>query len=240
MGKKGEETRAALLEVALKLFRKRGFDATTMRDVAAAAGLSLGASYYYFRSKEEIVLAYYEEVQTAHERALPADWPEATPLEERLYEAVAAKLRIVARDARFLGALFRYAAEPSHPLGVFDDGTAAVRARAIAVFRRALAGRVDPALEEPFAQALWLAHLGVLLLSLRDARPERAERATRALARAADRVAALSALPPVRAQIDEVLALLAKGAEAPAPQPNSSATRAAAAARVRAKAGSAR
>ncbi|HZS36969.1 MAG TPA: TetR family transcriptional regulator, partial [Polyangia bacterium] len=42
--KKSEETRRRVVDAALTLFRKRGFDATTMRDVAAAAGLSLGAA----------------------------------------------------------------------------------------------------------------------------------------------------------------------------------------------------
>src|SRR6266850_2650368 len=47
-----EETRRQILETALALFRERGFEDTTMRDVAARAGLSLGSAYYYFKSKE--------------------------------------------------------------------------------------------------------------------------------------------------------------------------------------------
>src|SRR5262249_37048447 len=49
---KGERTREVMLEAALKLFRRRGFDETTMRDIAEATNMSLGASYYYFESKE--------------------------------------------------------------------------------------------------------------------------------------------------------------------------------------------
>jgi AcrR family transcriptional regulator len=50
-----QETRRHLLDTALPLFREQGFDATTMRDVAARSGLSLGSAYYYFKSKEAIV-----------------------------------------------------------------------------------------------------------------------------------------------------------------------------------------
>ena len=50
-----EETRRLILDTALRLFRERGLDETTMRDIAAGAGLSLGAAYYYFRNKEAIV-----------------------------------------------------------------------------------------------------------------------------------------------------------------------------------------
>ena len=40
-----------------------------MRDVATAAGVSLGAAYYYFASKEAIVAAYYDHVQARHQAA---------------------------------------------------------------------------------------------------------------------------------------------------------------------------
>ena len=48
------------------LFREKGFDATTIREIAARTGLSLGATYYYFPSKESIVAAYYDHVQDQH------------------------------------------------------------------------------------------------------------------------------------------------------------------------------
>ena len=53
----GEQSRTNILETALRLFRERGFDETTMRDIASACGLSLGAAYHYFPSKEALVLA---------------------------------------------------------------------------------------------------------------------------------------------------------------------------------------
>ena len=65
---KGEETRARILDAALQLFRENGFDRTGMRDVAERAGMSLGAAYHYFGSKDAIVFAYYEDVQREHER----------------------------------------------------------------------------------------------------------------------------------------------------------------------------
>src|SRR4029450_6411961 len=61
-----EETRRQILDTALALFRERGFEETTMRDIAAGVGVSLGAAYYYFKSKEAIVGAYYDYVQYEH------------------------------------------------------------------------------------------------------------------------------------------------------------------------------
>src|SRR4051812_40550459 len=51
---KGDLTRERIFTVALNLFREKGFEGTTMREVAAAANMSLGAAYYYFASKEAI------------------------------------------------------------------------------------------------------------------------------------------------------------------------------------------
>jgi len=45
---KSELTRARILDAAIGLFRSRGFEATTMREIAAEAGVAIGAAYYYF------------------------------------------------------------------------------------------------------------------------------------------------------------------------------------------------
>src|SRR5260370_4033731 len=67
--RKAEETRARILSEALTLFRERGFDQTTMRDIARAAGVAIGAAYYYFESKEALVMAFYGEAsKSMHEQ----------------------------------------------------------------------------------------------------------------------------------------------------------------------------
>jgi AcrR family transcriptional regulator len=208
---KGERTRAALLDVALKMFRRRGFDETSMRDIAEAAGMSLGASYYYFRSKEEIVFAYYEDVQREHEQRLPEAWPASVPLAERLRTLFSTKLDIVARDRKFLAALFRYAAEPGHPLGVFSEGTMGVRDRAVRGYERALADLVPGELTAPVAQALWVAHLGLLLHLLHDgsAHGEKTRKLADIVADAAGRAVPLLSSPLLRDQAKELIAKLA-------------------------------
>src|SRR5216110_956491 len=62
----GEKTKAVIFEKALELFRMRGFEVTTMRDIARSAKVATGAAYYYFPSKESIVAAYYDQVQRLH------------------------------------------------------------------------------------------------------------------------------------------------------------------------------
>jgi len=52
--------RAELLDVALRLFAERGFEATTIADISEAAGTAHGLVYHYFRSKDELLLAVLE------------------------------------------------------------------------------------------------------------------------------------------------------------------------------------
>jgi AcrR family transcriptional regulator len=52
-----EARRNEILDAAFACFRRRGFHQTTMQDIYREAGLSPGAVYHYFRSKEEIIAA---------------------------------------------------------------------------------------------------------------------------------------------------------------------------------------
>ena len=55
----------------MDLFREKGFEPTTMRDIAAKAGVALGGAYYYFSSKDAIVLAFYSEMQASSNEPSP-------------------------------------------------------------------------------------------------------------------------------------------------------------------------
>lgn len=52
---KGELSRENLLEAAARVFRQRGYTATTIRDIAREAGVALGGLYRHFSSKEEFI-----------------------------------------------------------------------------------------------------------------------------------------------------------------------------------------
>jgi AcrR family transcriptional regulator len=51
--------RRQIMQEAAKLFGSRGFEATTIRDIASAAGILGGSIYYHFASKEDIFLAVH-------------------------------------------------------------------------------------------------------------------------------------------------------------------------------------
>jgi AcrR family transcriptional regulator len=88
-----EATRARILEVAKALFRDRGFDAATIRDIAQEANLAVGTLFNYFVSKEEVaVVLAAEAVDKARQDSLAKRLDGAT-LSEDLFLHVAAQLR---------------------------------------------------------------------------------------------------------------------------------------------------
>ena len=69
---KSEETRGLILDTALGLFRKNGFEETTMREIASEARVALGSAYYYYDSKHALVMAFYERAQREMEPEIRA------------------------------------------------------------------------------------------------------------------------------------------------------------------------
>ena len=53
--------REELLRVSARLFREKGFDGTTIRDISAAAGMQSGSPFYHFKTKQDILVAVMEQ-----------------------------------------------------------------------------------------------------------------------------------------------------------------------------------
>ena len=166
---KSTKTRERLQKKALVLFQKKGVEATTMRDIAKAAGMSLGAAYYYFPSKEALVFAYYEDNQADLEAVAAA----ATgTLRERLGAIFHGKLETIRPQRKMLAAIVQRLVDPSDPVGAFSAQTRAVRDRAMAVLERVLADANVPAEVMPLAtRALWLLQMALMLVYVNDDSP---------------------------------------------------------------------
>ena len=206
-----EETRRQILETALALFRDRGFEATTIREIAAAAGLSLGAAYYYFKSKEAIVGAYYDYVHHEHQVRSREAFGRGGDLRARLRAAMHAKIDIMQEDRRLLRALFRYGGDPDHALSWFGPATRPQRQLSVDVFAEAIAGeRLPDDIRGTAPTLLWALHMGILLYFLYDSSP--GQRRTRKLIDAAvdfvvdvKRIATSPLLRPMRRRVMTIL-----------------------------------
>ena len=65
---RGRRTRDALVASARGVFEERGYDATRMSDLAAAAGVSHGTVYTWFATKDAVLAAVVEQAATSHEQ----------------------------------------------------------------------------------------------------------------------------------------------------------------------------
>lgn len=111
--------RAGILRAAKRVFAEKGYHATTIADIARAAGLSYGSIYWYYDSKETL----FHSLMTAEAaalrafigeavRATPPEAGPAGPFREAVratlefYEADRASVKLLFRDAFALGAGF--------------------------------------------------------------------------------------------------------------------------------------
>jgi AcrR family transcriptional regulator len=166
---KSEETRHSILSTALKLFRSKGFDSTTMRDIARESGMSLGAAYYYFPTKEAIVMAYYRDVQDEHSRRMREQLAHEPRLRERVGAIIHSKLDILGADRKLLGALLRFTGQPDHPLSFLGLATRQLRDESIELFTLAISNeRLAEDMRKLLAISLWSLHMGIMLYFLYD------------------------------------------------------------------------
>jgi len=172
--RKAEETRDRIVDAALQLFRDQGFDETTMRDIAAAAGVATGAAYYYFRSKEELVMAFYARTNEEARELVPPLLARTTDLQRRVRSLIEMKLSQFAEHRRLLIALVRIGIDPAHPLSPFGKETQSMREESIESFRMALDKsnvRIPKDLQSDLPSLLWLYQMGVILYWIFDDSP---------------------------------------------------------------------
>ncbi len=178
---KALRTRERILEAALRLFAEKGYEATTMRDVAREAGASLGLAYRYFASKEEFALALYMRLAEETE-GWAGDGLVGGTVAERFERAMVVKLDQVSPHRGPLAALMSRALDPDSPISALGEGTAAVREKMGGVFLEVVRGASDAPREEQareLGNLLYALHLAILLYWFHDRTPE--ARATREL-----------------------------------------------------------
>ena len=171
---RGAQTRALILETALELFKERGYEQTTMRAIAEKAGVALGNAYYYFKSKEHLIQAFYLRM---HDELVAAARPildRETDLRERLLQVMRATVATMEPYHQFSAVLFKTAADPASPLNPFSPESYEARQQSIVLFDEVVAGsnsRLPKDLRAEMGYLLWLYHMGIVLFWIHDQSP---------------------------------------------------------------------
>jgi AcrR family transcriptional regulator len=118
--RKGVQTRARLLDAAKQIFEERGFLEARISDIAERAGLSHGAFYHYFDSKEqvfrELAKTLDDELSEPMQSVIFAPASTAEP-RDRIFIAIHRHLERYQEEARIMGVVEEVARYDEH---VFD------------------------------------------------------------------------------------------------------------------------
>lgn len=95
------EARERILDAAARLFAQKGFAATTVRDIAAAAGINLAMIHYYFGNKDGLYRAIFEEKIQAKQRLLEEMALGEGTCRERLERFIRAHAKFLCEHAHF-------------------------------------------------------------------------------------------------------------------------------------------
>ena len=207
------QTRSAIVTAALRLFRENGYDATTMRAIAAEAGVSTGNAYYYFASKEELLREFYARSLAEHALAARSVLDTETEFAARLRGTLRALVDVLAPYHEFAAKFFKHAAEPTNPLSPFSPESSPVREASTALYREVVDGstvRVGRPLRAQLPELLWLYSLGVILFWVHDRSPGCAKTYTLIdrTVPLADRLISLSRLRLLSSTLTDVISII--------------------------------
>lgn len=214
---KSEQTRQLVASVALRMFRENGFEKTTMRAIAAEAGVSVGNAYYYFSSKDELVQELYRQVQDEHAELAEKALAEMTAagrndLASRLKATLHSGLDVLAPYHQFGADFIATAIRPTSAVNPFSSDSTEAREASLAIFRTAVEGakpQVPKKLRTDLPELLWLGYMGIALFWVYDT--SEGQHRTRRLVDGAvplmARGLSLARIPGVGKIVDEVLEL---------------------------------
>ena len=210
---RARQTRAAITDAALELFRSRGYEATTMRAIAERAGVSTGNAYYYFSSKEELIQEFYARSHAEHLAASRPVLDRERDFTARLRGTLRALVDVQAPYHAFAATFYKHAAEPASPLSPFSRQSSPTREASVGLYREVLEGsdaRLGGDLRERLPELLWLASMGVILYWVHDTSPgcARTYRLIDGAVPVIGRLVAAARIPVLRATLRDVTALI--------------------------------
>ncbi len=172
---KKQETGRRIVACARKLFSENGFEKTTTRDIAEAAGVAAGTVFNYFPSKEALAMTIVDEAldeaAVEFESRLRGD----ETLDEALFAHVAVGLRHLAPHRNYVDEVLETALSPFAREAACEQAQQ-FRVSHLETVRELIASRGLPTTQAPSAMTMhlyWTLYLGVLSFWAADESPNR-------------------------------------------------------------------
>jgi AcrR family transcriptional regulator len=171
--KNKEQTRARILEVALELFREKGFYGTTTKEISSKARIAEGTLFNYFKTKEDLALYFFEtELQASIDQYYGDNYLRTAPLPEKLYAIVQHFFDRVEPYQEFIGAIYLRALQPRSRLNPLSLEVQELRLRELKFIRDILEEAEEreeiPPLGDFGVYALGLGFIGIVTHWLND------------------------------------------------------------------------
>jgi AcrR family transcriptional regulator len=190
---KGEETKKQILESAMACFMDEGFEATTLRKLAQKNKMSLGSFYYYFPSKDAIVLEFYQASLEHFVADSNAIFKDTRNFEARLERVFKARIESMSEGRPLWRVLAKMTADPASPLSPFSKETQEIREASIQVFNALLEDstvKPNSKIARQLPELLWMIMMGVIFFWIFDSSKHQ-ERTTRLIETVAKNVGRL-------------------------------------------------
>jgi AcrR family transcriptional regulator len=165
-----ELTRRRILETAANLFRTRGYELTTTRDIADAANIATGTLFNYFATKEAIVSCLAEDALAKAHMAYAAKVSEGN-LTEQLFAYIMVELRQLKPLRRFIMPLLETSLSPLVALGRCGS-TDSLRSDHLVTVAQLARKHGIAELSAVALQVYWSLYIGVLAFWAADKSPK--------------------------------------------------------------------
>ncbi len=166
------KTKDKIKKTARKLFLEKGFEATTMRDIAKEASVALGSAYYYFKGKDEIILEFYLEKQDQVEKKAQDIINQNHRFQNALVKIFFLQYDVLADSKSFLHVLVRSAIDPKNPLSPLNKNTSEIRKKNLDIFTNLIEKanlKLKPELKAQLPYLLWSLQMFLIYIWINDA-----------------------------------------------------------------------
>ena len=168
-----EQTKERILKAALQLFREKGLDGTTTKEISKRASIAEGTLFNYFATKEDLALYFFQkETEDLIEWFRAESRLQKAPLAEKLFAIIHRQLEYIEPYEDFIGAVFCRSLQPASALSPLSFESQELRLKYLRFIREILAdaerkGEI-PRVGDLGAYAVGLFYLGIVTHWLQD------------------------------------------------------------------------
>jgi AcrR family transcriptional regulator len=168
-----EQTKERILAAALELFREKGLEQTTTKEISKKAEIAEGTLFNYFKTKEDLALYFFQKETDALIQWYRAETRlQKAPLPEKLFAIIHQQLEYIEPYEDFIGAVFCRSLQPALSLSPLSFDSQELRLKYLRFIREVLAaaeqkGEIPP-IGDLGAYGVGLFYLGIVTHWLHD------------------------------------------------------------------------